>query len=264
MSLYNWLKLRHAKILPLPVKKYILLKDPRLEGQYSIAYDKKGVELDLAWWHASKSNHIVPITSNYYPSLLRELVNPPLLLYVQGNKEILLTKFLAVAAQNASNPQVRANFTHLVKPFLTSSTYSMLCAPHLGLELNIVNLSQSLLNKIVLVLGCGLQHYYPQNFYYVRALIMQHGALISTEPINVLPDNKANKRANELIAGLTSKLLVLESSLRCNAYALAKLCLDNNREVCAVPGPINVNSFFGSNRLLQDGAGLILQASDLP
>ena len=116
----------------------------------------------------------------------------------------------------------------------------------------------------VAVLGCGLSHVYPRQHAALQARILDAGGLLLSEH---LPDTKARPeffpRRNRIITGMSLGVLVVEAMVRSGSLISARLALEQNREVFALPGPPDAATSAGCHQLIQQGAMLVTSPDEL-
>ena len=117
--------------------------------------------------------------------------------------------------------------------------------------------------KTISVIGTGLDYFYPKNNKRLQEKISTEHLLISEYPLGSPPLKYNFPMRNRIIAGLSHGTLVIEAKQKSGSLITANVALQENREVFAVPGNILENSFQGTNQLIQAGAKLVLNASDI-
>ena len=118
--------------------------------------------------------------------------------------------------------------------------------------------------RTVAVLGCGLSHIYPpENFALAERIAEGSGAVVSEFPMSVTPDRTTFPMRNRIISGCSLGLLVVEAGLKSGALISAGQAAEQGRTVFAVPGPIDRPSSQGTNRLIQQGAKLVMDSADI-
>jgi len=111
--------------------------------------------------------------------------------------------------------------------------------------------------RTIAVLGSGLDIIYPPENASLFKKISENGAVITEFPFGAIPDPGNFPRRNRIVSGLSLGVLVIEAGVKSGAIITAFEALEQNREVFAVPGPINSRKSIGTNRLIKEGAKLI-------
>lgn len=118
--------------------------------------------------------------------------------------------------------------------------------------------------RTIAVLACGLDIVYPPEHLRLAQDIAEHGALISDYPLDTQPRSEFFPRRNRIMVGLSLGVLVIEGDVKSGALITARMALDENREVFAVPGGIYAPTFRGTNWLIQAGqAKLVTRVEDV-
>lgn len=187
-----------------------------------------------------------------YPYLLREIDNPPLVLYIKGDSSVLNKSSIAIVGSRKSTDygnSMAAEFSYQlsVRDFVITS----------GLAKGIDTAAHKAAirkGKSIAVLGSGLLNIYPKESKALSKAIIERGAVISEFPLITKPLRENFPRRNRIVSGLSLGVLVVEAALRSGALITARLACEQNREVFAVPG--NINSAFseGTNHIIKEGA----------
>jgi len=117
--------------------------------------------------------------------------------------------------------------------------------------------------RTIAVLGTGLDVVYPPENVRLARQICEHGALVTEYPLGTGPDAPNFPRRNRIICGMSLGTVVVEAGVKSGALITAELALEQNREVFAVPGPVNSPKSQGTNQLIRDGAVLVSSADDV-
>ena len=214
-------------------------------------------ELALAQRHNIK---IIDMFAPDYPALLKEIPQPPPVLYIRGNAGVLHETAVAVVGSRVC------------------TVYGLECAVRLSrelAELGIVVVSGlargidtaahqgALCRKTVAVLGSGLLHIYPAENRTLAESIAQNGAVVSEFPLTATPLKDNFPRRNRVISGLARGVVVIEAAVKSGALITANCALEQNREVFALPGPVGSPGSAGTHALIQEGAKLITGVNDI-
>lgn len=219
------------------------------------------VEQDLQWL-MQPENHALTLGDAAYPSLLREINDPPPVLFVKGNPFLLSQPQIAVVGSrnpSAAGIKTAQEFAQaLVAAGLTVTS---------GMALGIDAAShQGALNShghTIAVAGTGLDRVYPACHKQLATQIAESGALVSEFPPGTVAKANHFPRRNRIISGLSIGLLVVEAAQQSGSLITARLALEQNREVFAIPGSIHNPLARGCNALIRQGAKLVETAQDI-
>lgn len=187
-----------------------------------------------------------------YPFLLRQIPDPPLVLFVLGDAGVLAGP--AVGIVGARNPSAygRAVAESLARE-LAGRGPAVISGLAEGIDTR-AHLGALEKGRTIAVLGTGLDVCYPRQNRKLAERIASSGALVTEFPLGSEPLAHHFPQRNRLISGLSLALVVVEASLRSGSLITAKLALDQDREVLAVPGAITSTLSSGTNSLIQSGA----------
>jgi DNA processing protein len=197
-----------------------------------------------------------------YPRMLREIFDPPGLLFVRG--EILPPDALAVAivgarhathyglaqAERLAGSLARAGLT-----VVSGLARGIDAAAHRG--------ALAAGGRTLAVLGSGLLNLYPPEHVELADEVARHGAILSEASPDSPPIGGAFPQRNRIISGLSLGVLVVEASINSGALITARHAMEQGREVFAVPGRIDSRASHGCHRLIRDGAKLVETADDI-
>ena len=191
-----------------------------------------------------------------YPPLLLQIPQPPAVLYVQGCVQTLCLPQLAiVGSRNASR-----NGLELASAFaeeLVGMGVSVCSGLALGIDGAAHRSALDAQGITTAVLGTGLDNIYPVRHGMLAAEIAERGALLSEFPLGTAPLPGHFPRRNRIIAGLCLGTLVVEAALKSGSLITARLALDYNREVFAIPGSVHNPRCKGTHALIRQGAKLV-------
>lgn len=205
---------------------------------------------------------IITAEDDEYPPLLREIHDPPIVLYVRGRIEERDRHAIAVVGSR--------------KP----SHYALECAKKLGFQMAYSGLTvvsglargidtaahQGALaakGRTIAVIGAGLGHLYPPENAQLAERIAESGAVISEFPFDTKPDRQTFPIRNRIVTGMSYGTLVVEAGANSGALISANMAAEQGRTLYAVPGRIDQPTCLGSNRLIQQGAKLVITAGDI-
>ncbi len=198
-----------------------------------------------------------------YPKLLREIPDPPMVLYVRGRLFSGQGDFgvAVVGSRRASlygvetAERLSGRLAELGLTVVSGMARGIDTAAHRGaLRGN---------GRTVAVLGCGLARCYPPENRPLMERIAAHGAVLSEFPLRTPPLPAHFPRRNRIISGLSWGVVVVEAARRSGALVTSRCALEQGREVFAVPGPIGRPQSEGTHRLIREGARLITCVEDI-
>ena len=210
-----------------------------------------------------KRIHILTYGDDLYPSSLRNIIDPPLVLYYKGS----LPDF-------DREPMIGVVGTRKASAYgmATARQISRQIAAHGGIVVSGMAEGIDAMatwgaldeeKMAVGVLGNGVDRIYPICNRELYRKMEQHGCLISEYPPGTPPNRWNFPRRNRIISGLSNGVLVVEAPLKSGALITARQALEQGRDVFVVPGNIGVASCEGSNALLKDGASLVTSGWDI-
>ncbi len=207
----------------------------------------------------------ISINDDEYPQSLREIADPPAILYVRGNlnwdKQKEVVAVVGTRKPTAYGLQIATQLVEIIAKqcvIVSGLAYGIDAAAH-----------KAALRKegiTVAVLGSGLDDasIYPREHRKLaQDILRKGGVLISEYPPLAEPLKHHFPERNRIIAGLSQKIVVVEAGERSGALITANLGLDYNREVLAVPGPVTSLMSMGPNQLIAEGAKPVLRPSDV-
>ncbi|MBU1566641.1 MAG: DNA-processing protein DprA [Proteobacteria bacterium] len=197
-----------------------------------------------------------------YPPLLRQLTDPPPVLYVLGRKELLSRPAVAIVGSRAATTYGRKIAYNLATK-LSASMLTVVSGLALGIDAESHAGSLAGQGSTVAVLGCGLDVVYPRQNSQLFVKIAETGALVSEYPLGTRPEGFRFPARNRIIAGLSKGVVVVEAAKRSGSLITAQIALDCGREVFAVPGHIDSCKSEGAHWLLKQGAKLVQSAADI-
>lgn len=211
--------------------------------------------------YAEKGIHVVTRFDKEYSSVLAEIIDPPWVLYCKGDVSILRESHMlsVVGTRNPSKTGFQA-LKKLLDP-LIEQRWGVVSGLANGVDSAAHRLS--LRSRTIAVLGSGIDHIYPSSARILADEIAKNHLLISEYPPSAKAQPWRFPHRNRVISGLTRGTLVIEAKERSGSLITADQALEQGREVFAVPGSIMEPRSVGTNRLIQQGARLVLRAEDI-
>ena len=213
-------------------------------------------------------NHALwTLGDTHYPEALLQLRDPPLMLYVAGQTERTLGHAIAIVGSRNPTPQGAQTATQFGEALgarglcvVSGMALGVDGAAHQGALHG--NTSRTCWHTVAVV-GTGLDRVYPRQHQTLATEIATHGLLMSEYPLGTPPLAHHFPQRNRLIAALGLGTLVVEAALKSGSLITAKMALDLNREVMAIPGSIHATQSHGCHALIRQGAKLVENAQDI-
>lgn len=207
---------------------------------------------------------ILTYADSIYPERLRNIPDPPLVLYIRGTLPDLDAQpaLAIVGTRHASAYGMKTAET--LSAQLSDAGFVIASGMAQGIDGAAARGTLRAGGMTVAVLGCGADICYPHEHQRLMGDIMMSGAIISEYPPGTAPSSKNFPMRNRIISGLSIATLVIEAPKRSGSLITAHIALDQGRDVFVVPGNIDLASFAGSNQLLAEGcAYFVSSASDI-
>ncbi len=227
---------------------------------------KNNVDPDLEWSRVEREKiDMVTIYDNNYPTLLRQISNPPFLIYLRGSKDIWHKDCFAVVGTRAMSEYGRKSTSHLTLG-LAESGLVIISGLALGVDAIAHRTSLEAQAKTIAVLGCGIDDrtIYPrQNLALAKEIVESGGTIMSEYAPGVYGSRFTGPQRNRIISGLSKGVLIVETDMRGGAMITAKCAIDQNRDVFAVPGDIFAKTSIGTNNIIKRGAKPVASVEDI-
>jgi DNA processing protein len=202
-----------------------------------------------------KGFSILTLDDSDYPVSLRETFDPPLVLYCLGRPEVLSEPSLAMVGARKPTPYGRAMAESLARE---AAARGLVVVSGMAFGIDTQSHWGALdSGKTVAVLGSGLDVLYPRSNRSLARRIAESGAVISDFPLGSKPLGFHFPLRNRIISGLSLAVVVIEATLHSGSLITARLALEQNRDVMAVPGNATSALSAGTNWLIQSGAKLV-------
>ncbi len=205
---------------------------------------------------------VIAYDDEEYPPLLKQISDAPLLLYVRGDVGVL-SRF-AVAMVGSRRPSAYgSSVAHRLAHDLAERQLVVTSGLARGVDSAAHRGALEAKGKTVAVLGSGIDVIYPKENKKLADEIAKSGAVISEFPLGTGPTPQNFPIRNRIISGLSLGVVVVEAAEYSGSLITARLALEQNREVYAVPGNITSAQSFGPNHLIKQGAKLVDQWMDV-
>ncbi|MBD3653331.1 DNA-processing protein DprA [Kangiella sp.] len=219
------------------------------------------IEQDLEWFD-SEHKHLIPITSKDYPALLKEIPDPPKLLFVHGDKSLLNRHQIAIVGSRNPTAQGKENTREFAKT-LAAAGAVITSGMALGVDGIAHQAALDVKQPTIAVVGTGLDRVYPARHKELAIQISEQGALVSEFALGT-PVNASNFPVrNRIICGMSLGTLVVEAAIRSGSLITARLAMEQGREVFAIPGSIHNTLARGCHSLIKQGAKLVETAEEI-
>lgn len=233
------------------------------KGIERILAARETINLDKVWEKIeSQGIKILTWSDQAYPARLKEIDQPPPVLYLRG--EYLPDDLFAVAVVGTRKitPYGR-QVTEEIASFLAGNGITVISGLARGVDAVAHHAALRAGGRTMGILGCGVDKIYPPEHRALAEQMMEHGALISDYAVGTPPEASNFPPRNRIISGLSLAVVVVEAAETSGALITAEFAAAQGREVFAVPGSIFAPQSKGTNRLIQKGAQLLLTPADL-
>ncbi len=237
------------------------LKIPAKAVSYLKSTNNDDIRIELDWLE-KPGNDILTLDDPLYPPQLKQISNPPILLFVKGNPNALLLPQLAVvgsrnACQGGLNNAQAFCYDLSKKGIVITSGLAA------GIDATAHQAALDAGGQTVAVMGTGINTIYPKTNQALAKVIAKQGAVLSEFPFNTPPSAHNFPRRNRIIAGLSLGTLVVEAAKKSGTLITARLSMENNRPVMAIPDSIHNPLAKGCHYLIKQGAKLVESAQDI-
>lgn len=209
-----------------------------------------------------KQCQIISFFDQVYPQKLREIYRPPLILFAQGNLKLLQENVITIVGSRQATDYSQLVLNKIV-PQLVKSNFVI--ASGLAMGVDVMAHSATLNNggKTIAVIGNGLNHFYPERNSQIQRQIINEGLVLSEYLPDTPPRPFRFPERNRILAGIADSVIVTEAKEKSGSLITANIALQENRNIYAVPGPINSQLSIGPNKLIEAGATPITDFSSL-
>lgn len=197
-----------------------------------------------------------------YPTLLKQIYDPPPVLYIKGtltHDDTLGVALVGCRRCSLYGQEQASRFAHL----LAASGFTIVSGMARGIDTAAHTGALAAQGRTLAIQGCGLSRVFPPENAKLFELIGASGACISELPLQAEPLAEHFPPRNRIIAGLSLGTIVVEAGLRSGALITAQTALESNREVMAVPGKIDSPLSQGPHQLIKQGARLVGSVEDI-
>lgn len=205
---------------------------------------------------------IVTREDEMYPPLLAQIHDPPIVLYVRGELTRRDHNAIGVVGSRGATAYGMA-MTKKLSFQIAYAGYTVISGLARGIDTTAHEAALAAKGRTVGVLGCGIGQFYPPENKALGERMAQCGAVVSEYPVDRIADKQTFPYRNRIVAGWSCGLLVTEAPVRSGSLITAQQAVEQGRTVYAVPGNIDRPTSMGCNRLIQQGAKLVLDGADI-
>lgn len=227
--------------------------------------NRKNIEIEKNYMnkHAIK---IISCIESAYPTNLKNISNKPALLYVQGNIDIMQNNCIAVIGSREPS-----DYGKRVAKSISKDLSDLGITVVSGLAKGIDSCSHTgalggKSKKTIAVMGNGLklENLYPkENLKLYEKILENDGVIVSEYCLNEKAEKYHFPERNRIISGISEKVLVVEAALNSGTFITVDFALEQGKDVYAIPGGIYAKQSLGCNKLIKEGAGVVLNTKDL-
>jgi DNA processing protein len=205
---------------------------------------------------------ILMLADPQYPARLKTIADPPPVLYYTGQLLDCDQQALAIVGARKGSHAGRA-FARQLSGDLAALGFTIASGLARGIDAEAHEGALHSAGRTLAVLGCGIDQTYPPEHHTLRQRIEQQGAVLSEFPMGTSPQSFHFPLRNRVISGLSLGVIVTEATLKSGSLITARMALEQNREVFAVPGAVTSPLSHGPHRLIQQGAKLVEKPWDI-
>ncbi len=214
------------------------------------------------WLATDSSHHILTLDDEDYPPLLRQIRDAPPILYTLGNYKLLSDPQIAIVGSRNCTPGGASN-AEAFAAYLAGAGLTITSGMALGIDKHAHQGALRADGKTIAVIGTGIDRIYPSRNRQLAYDIAEHGLIVSEFPLGTTPIPANFPRRNRIISGLSLATLVVEATQKSGSLITAQHCVEQGREVFAIPGSIHNPQAKGCHQLIRQGAKLVDQAADI-
>jgi DNA processing protein len=206
---------------------------------------------------------IINIFDPEYPQILKEIYDPPICLYIKGNKKILNSFALAIIGCRDSSVYGEKNAEKFAFE-LAKRKIVIVSGLAKGIDSCAHKGTVLAKEKTIAVIGNGLDFIYPsENTKLANEIIKNDGCIISEYPLGTKPEKQNFPARNRIISGISKGVLVVEAKEKSGTLITVDFALEQGRDVFALPGNINSLNSVGTNELIKQGASIVCNVEDV-
>ena len=205
--------------------------------------------------------NIVDYIDERYPSYLRQIPDPPMVIYAKGDISLLEIPTIAIVGSRNCT-EYGYSTTVKIASEIAQTGVTIISGMALGIDAA-AHYGAMKTGNTIAVLGCGVDKCYPGSNYRIYEEILEKGCIISEYDMGEMPRPYYFPRRNRIISGMSSCIVVTEANIKSGSLITANLALEYGRDVCAIPGNVNRKLSLGTNNLIKNGAKCITSTDDI-
>ena len=246
-----------------PMKELLKIEGlgERVAGEIQIGPLEKVVRRELSLLKEA-GGKIITIKDDDYPKRLKDIYDPPALLYVRGELRSEDELAIAVVGSRKTSPYGRW-FTEKIGQDLARHGITVVSGMARGIDSIAHKGALQGSGRTIAVLGCGVDVIYPSENRNLFYQIIEQGAILSEFPMKSVPEGGHFPRRNRIISGLSIGVVIVQASAKSGSLITAGYALEQGREVFAVPGNVGAEGSRGTNQLIKEGAKLVTSTEDI-
>ena len=216
-------------------------------------YKKKLVDYDV---------DVLTLADQNYPHLLREIGNPPPILYIKGNFKRDDNLAIAIIGSRTASYYGKKQAEKFTRS-LVNIGFTIVSGMARGIDTIAHQVAINEGGRTIAFLGSGIDVVYPRENKKLMNNIIKNGVVVSEFPLGTEPVATNFPQRNRLISGISLGIVVVEATLKSGTFITVKWALEQGKEVFSVPGDIYRETSLGTNKLIQQGAKLIIDVDDI-
>ncbi len=252
-----------SKIYHAPKEEFLSIENFDLLDLHEIEVSKNQVYIEkyLDYIHQNDIQ-VISINDERYPAKLKEIYDPPVILFAKGNLALLSKKALAIVGSRLADDYGRKVAYDIAKE-ISANDICIVSGMALGIDamshLGAIRRS----GNTIAVLGTGIDIVYPKDNENLYREIVRNGLVLSELIIGTKPNAQNFPMRNRIISGLSDGVLVVEAKEKSGALITVDFALDQGKTIYAIPGAIDNELSLGCNLLIQDGATIVMKPENI-
>lgn len=238
---------------------------PDLSEKYLAALTNKSVDTAKSIYEYCIRNHVglLPISSAFYPKRLRAIRSAPVLLYYKGRLPDLDASVLIATVGTRSMTDYGSRTAYTLSYDLARGGAIVVSGMASGIDSVCHRAALDAGAYTIAVFGCGIDRCYPSENRELMDEITLRGAIMTEFAPGTPPTGSNFPIRNRIISGLSQGTVVIEADRKSGALITARTALMQGRDIYALPGKIGEKNSLGTNRLIKEGAKIIIEADDI-